>query len=51
LSSPHLDDFEIHRPHFFNKPEILWNDVRGSWDSLITIRRCPVDILEITENN
>jgi hypothetical protein len=29
LTALHLDDFEIHRPNFFNKLEILWNDVRG----------------------
>jgi hypothetical protein len=51
LSSPHLDDFEIHRSNFFNKPKILWNDVRRFWDSLITIQKCPVNILEIIQNN
>jgi hypothetical protein len=43
-----LDSASCHW-NFFNKPEIMWNDMRGLWDSLMTARRCRSNMLKTSK--
>jgi hypothetical protein len=42
-------DSAFYRWNFFNEPEIMWNDVRGLWDSLMRPRRCCFNILKTSK--
>jgi hypothetical protein len=39
-------DAAFYRWNFCNQPEIVWNDMRGFWDSRMIARRCCFDILK-----
>jgi hypothetical protein len=43
-------DSAFSRWTFFNQPEIVWNDIKKFWDSLMIARRCCFDILKNIKN-